>query len=113
DEFGHAVQTPLAAFETLPFTFAREAGVAAPIDTECVLRALSFVSATPAGAGGFDLTFTARVENRKLAAPAPLADHAVTARVIRNGALETNIDMNGGAPASVIGSQLGFNDLYG
>jgi hypothetical protein len=71
------------------------------------------VSATPAALGGFDLVYTARVENRKLGAPAPLANHAVAARVIRNGAVETNIDMNGGAPATVLKSEFGFNDLYG
>lgn len=113
DEFGHSAQTPLPAFETLPFTNAFEFGTPNPIEVECILRDLSLVSALPAGAGGYALTFTARVENRKLDAPAPLANHAVVARVIRNGVVETVIDVNGAAPAAVLESEFGFNDLYG
>jgi hypothetical protein len=113
DEFGHTAQAALPAFETLPFTNAFEFGTPKPITAECILRQLTFVSATPAGAGGWNLSFTARVEDRKLDAPAPLANHAVVARVIRNGVVETVIDVNGAAPATVIESEFGFNDLYG
>src|SRR5262249_24456563 len=77
------------------------------------LRNLTFVSATPAVAGGFDFTFTARVEDRKLDAPAPLPNHVVVARVIKNGNVVSNIDMNGGAPATRIKSQFGQGDEYG
>jgi hypothetical protein len=113
DEFGRTALAPLPAFETLPFTNALEVGVADPIELECVLRDLALVAATPAAGGGFDFTYAARVEDRKLAAPAPLAGHAVVARVIRNGVVETAIDMNGGPPASEIRSQFGFNGEYG
>src|SRR6185503_2868277 len=77
DEFGHVAQAPMPAFETLSFTDAFEFGVPNPIQVECVLRELNLVSATPAGAGGFDFTFTARVDDRKLSAPAPLSGHVV------------------------------------
>ncbi len=113
DEFGHTAQVALPSFESMPFTNALELGVPGPIEIENVLRDLDFVSAAPAGAGGFDLVFTARVESRKLAAPAPLAGHAVVAKVLVNGALETDIDMNGLPPASVIHSELSFTGLYG
>ena len=112
DEFGHQAQAALPGFETLPFTNAAEFGLPAPIEIECILRDLSFVSATPSLAGGFDFVFSARVENRKLDAPAPLADHAVCAKVIRNGAILANIDMNGGPPVVDIGSEFGFQNKY-
>jgi hypothetical protein len=111
DEFGHVAQAALPGFETLPFTNAAEFGLPEPIEIECILRDLSFVSATPSGSGGFDFVFTARVENRKLDA-APLADHAVCAKVIRNGQVAGNIDMNGGPPVDDIGSEFGFQDKY-
>jgi hypothetical protein len=113
DEFGHTALAALPALETLPFTNALEFGVPDPIELECVLRGLALVAAAPAPGGGFDLTYAARVEDRKRAAPAPLAGHAVVARVIRNGVVETAIDMNGGPPASEILSQFGFNGEYG
>ena len=112
DEFGHTAQVALPGLETLPFTNALEFGVAEPIEVECILRDLALVSVTPAGAGGFDFTFTARVENRKLDAPAPLAGHAVVAKVIRNDKVIGNIDMNGGPPAVEIGSEFGFQNKY-
>jgi hypothetical protein len=113
DEFGHAAVTSMPAFETMPFTSAFEVGVPEPIELETILRDLTLVSIAPSGAGGFVFTFRARVENRKLDTPAPLANHAVVARVIRNGQIETAIDVNGAAPAAEIGSQLAFNDRYG
>jgi len=113
DEFGHTAQAPLPSFETLPFTNALEFGVANPLSTECILRGLDLLSVTPVGGGGYDLVYRARVEDRKRSAPAPLANHAVVARVIRNGAVETQLLVNGVAPASAIGSELGFGDQYG
>jgi len=113
DEFGHTVQTALPGFETLSFTDAFEFGTPNPIEVECVLRDLFFVSATPAVGGGFDLVFRARVEDRKRSAPAPLAGHAVVARVFRNGNQAANVQQNGVAAASQIKSELGFQDLYG
>jgi hypothetical protein len=113
DEFGHTAQAALPVVDTLPFTNAMEFGVPQPIEVEAILRNLAFVSAAPSGLGGFDFTFTARVENRKLDAPAPLPGHAVVARVIRNGNVSGNIDMNGGPPAAKIGSEFGVQGLYG
>ena len=112
DEFGHTDTAPLAPFQTLSFTDAMESGVANPIELETVLRDLVFVSAAPAGAGGYDLTYRARIEDRKRAS-SPLAGHAVVARVLRNGDVETVIDMNGGPPADELGSQFGAGDEYG
>jgi hypothetical protein len=113
DEFGHAAGVAMPSFETMPFTNALELDVPDPIERECILRDLDFVSATPAGAGGFDLVFTARVENRKLVAPAPLSGHVVVAKVLVNGAVESDIDMGGLPPPSVLHSELSFTGLYG
>jgi hypothetical protein len=113
DEFGHTAQAAVPAFETKPFTNAMELGVPEPIEIEAVLRDLALVSATPAAAGGWDFAFAARVENRKLDSPASLANHVVVARVIKNGQIETDIDMNGGPPAAQIHSLLGQDGLYG
>lgn len=112
DEFGHTATAPLSPFQTLPFTDALESGVAHPIELETVLRDLVLVAAAPAGSGGYDFTYRARIEDRKRAS-SPLADHVLVARVLRNGAVETVIDMNGGPPAAGIESQLGANDEYG
>jgi hypothetical protein len=113
DEFGHVDQSALAPFETLGFTDAMESGVPDPIEIECILRSLALVSATPAAGGGFDFVYQARVEDRKRASPAPLADHAVVVRVIRNGLVAGNVDVNGNPPAVDILSQFGFNGQYG
>jgi hypothetical protein len=113
DEFGNQAQTPLPAFETLPFVHALETGVPNPIELETCVRELALVSAAPSPAGGYDLVFRATIEDRKFEAPAPLPTHVAVARVIVNGALETDIVMNGGPPATTILSDFGFNDLYG
>jgi hypothetical protein len=86
----------MPSFETVPVTNAFEQGVPNPIEIESCVRDLTFVSATPAAAGGFDLTFTARVENRKLDS-APLADHAAVVRVIQDDVVANSIDVNGAA----------------
>ncbi len=115
DEFNNQAQTPLPVFKTLPFVHPDQTPGFTPIEFESVVRDLALVSATPALAGGFDLVFTATIEDRKFDAPAPLATHVAVARVIVNGAVApaTAIDMNGGPPAGFILSDLGFNQLYG
>ncbi len=113
DEFGHPAQTAMPVVQTLPFVHAEETGVPEPIEIESVVRELVLLSATPSVSGGYDLAFRATIENRKLDAPAPLDTHVAVARVIRNGVVETVIDMNGGPPATVIRSDFGFGSLYG
>lgn len=112
DEFGHATTAPLPPFQTLSFTDAFESGVTNPIELETVLRELALVNVGPAAGGGYDFTFRARIEDRKRAS-SPLADHAVVVRVLRNGEVETVIDVNGGPPAAEIGSEFGNGDEYG
>jgi hypothetical protein len=114
DEFGSQAHAALPMFETMPFINAEEFDVPRPLEIESVLRDLELVTARPAGPGlGWNFTFQGRVDNRKFSAPAPVANHVIVARVLRNGIVETNIDMNGGPPASAIQSDLNFSGQYG
>jgi hypothetical protein len=112
DEFGNQASAPLPVMETLPFIHALQTGVPKPVPIENVVRDLALVSVTPA-AVGYDLVFSATVEDRRLAAPAPLAGHVAIARVIVDGQVEQALLVNGAPPATVIKTELSKNQLYG
>lgn len=115
DEFGHQTQTAMPQIETLPFVSALEVGVANPVLIEAVVRQLQTTLVQPATlpATGWNFSFVATLESRKLDSPAYLPVHVAVARVIVNGQIESNILVNGGPPATQIRHQQGNNGLYG
>jgi hypothetical protein len=119
DEFGRSAQVALPTTQTEPFVSAAQD----LIPFEVVARDLRLAHARPqfvrqgkaAKLEGFALQYEVRVEDRRFDAPAPLANHVAIARVIRNGKVvpASEIVMNGGPPAALIGTELSANFLYG
>ncbi len=112
DEFGNQAQAPLPAIETLPFIHALQTGVSNPLEVETVVRDLTLVSIVPVP-NAYDLTFSATIEDRKLDAPAPLANQVAVVRVLVNGQVEDDLLVNGLAAATTIKTELSKNQLYG
>ncbi len=112
DEFGNQAQVPLPTIETLPFVHALQTGVPNPVELETVVRDMPLVSVVPVP-NGYDLTFTATIEDRKLDAPSPLANQVAVVRVLVNGQVEDDLFVNGALPATTIRTELSKNQLYG
>jgi hypothetical protein len=112
DELGQRTSVPLPTLETLPYIHALQSGIQKPVPLETVVRELALVSVEPAPTG-YDLVFSATIEDRRLAAPAPLPGQVAVARVIVNGVVEQDLLVQGRPPASVIHTELSKNTLYG
>ncbi len=98
DQAGNSTGTEMPAFFTDSFITATEHLF--PVETVIGELSEPFVRADPGG--GTTFSYRVRVDHRKLEAPAPMPNHAVVARVIVNGALETNFLVRGAPPAMEI-----------
>ncbi len=109
NEFTTTTTIDLPPFTAAPFTAAGEAAT----PTEALVRRFEAISVAPSGLGGYEFTFEAQIEDRKLDAPAPLADHVCIAKVVRqDGVIESNLLVNEGPPAPSILSEFNQSTLY-